>query len=89
MGDSKIPTIIYYDQKGQVRAVGAEAIREGIEEEAEDGKWFKAEWYAFKLVCVEKLFELLVGSSFISAPKPTMGGTSPDISLRFHPKKPS
>ena len=87
MGDSKIPTIIYYDQKGQVRAVGAEAIREGIEEEAEDGKWFKAEWYAFKFVCVEKLFELLVGSSFISAPKPMTGGTSPGTSLHFHPKK--
>ena len=47
MGSSKIPTIIYYDQEGKVRAVGAEAIREGIEEEAEDGGWVKAEWYAF------------------------------------------
>jgi hypothetical protein len=45
MGSSKIPTIIYYDQQGKVCAVGAEAVREGIEEEAEDGNWVKAEWY--------------------------------------------
>ena len=43
-GDAKIPTIIYYDQGGNVRAVGAEAVREGIEEDAEDGQWTKAEW---------------------------------------------
>jgi hypothetical protein len=43
-GASKIPTIIYYDQAGQVRAVGAEAMREGIYETAEDENWVKAEW---------------------------------------------
>ena len=43
-GASKIPTIIYYDQAGQVRAVGAEATKEGILEAAEDEQWFKAEW---------------------------------------------
>jgi hypothetical protein len=43
-GASKIPTIIYYDLKGEVRAVGAEAMREGIYEMAEDENWVKAEW---------------------------------------------
>ena len=43
-GASKIPTIIYYDRAGEVRAVGAEATREGIYEIAEDEKWVKAEW---------------------------------------------
>ncbi|KAF4620562.1 hypothetical protein D9613_001104 [Agrocybe pediades] len=43
-GDSKIPTIIYYDRQGAVRAVGAEAMRDGIEEQAEDEEWVKAEW---------------------------------------------
>lgn len=43
-GASKIPTIIYYDLEGKVRAVGAEATREGIYEAAEDGHWVKAEW---------------------------------------------
>ena len=42
---SKIPTIIYYDQEGEVRAVGAEAVREGVFEEAEENGWVKAEWY--------------------------------------------
>uniref|UniRef100_A0A8H7Y427 Uncharacterized protein n=1 Tax=Psilocybe cubensis TaxID=181762 RepID=A0A8H7Y427_PSICU len=48
-GASKIPTIIYYDQQGKVRAVGAEATREGIFEEAEDGDWVKAEWFKLHL----------------------------------------
>ncbi|PPQ94461.1 hypothetical protein CVT25_000853, partial [Psilocybe cyanescens] len=43
-GDSKIPTIIYCDKHGEVRAVGAEAKREGIEADAEDKEWTKAEW---------------------------------------------
>ncbi|PPQ74250.1 hypothetical protein CVT24_001151 [Panaeolus cyanescens] len=44
-GDSKIPTILYYDAKGAVRAVGAEANREGVEEDAEDQGWIRAEWF--------------------------------------------
>jgi hypothetical protein len=42
-GASKIPTIIYYDPDGKVRAVGAEAMGEGIYEIAEDENWVKAE----------------------------------------------
>jgi hypothetical protein len=44
-GAAKIPTIIYYDRAGNVKAVGAEAVREGIRETAEDEHWVKAEWY--------------------------------------------
>ena len=45
IGDaSKIPTIIYYDLDGKVRAVGAEAMREGVYQIAEDESWVKAEW---------------------------------------------
>lgn len=48
-GSSKIPTILYYDQAGEVRAVGAEAMHEGIFEEAEDGGWMKVEWFKLHL----------------------------------------
>ncbi|KAF5321822.1 hypothetical protein D9619_002184 [Psilocybe cf. subviscida] len=48
-GASKIPTIIYYDRNGKVRAVGAEAMREGIYEQAEDEEWVKAEWFKLHL----------------------------------------
>ncbi|KAF8802608.1 hypothetical protein BYT27DRAFT_7196548 [Phlegmacium glaucopus] len=48
-GDSKIPTVLYYDQEGNVCAVGAEAAREGIEDHAEDGQWTKAEWFKLHL----------------------------------------
>ncbi|TFK18829.1 hypothetical protein FA15DRAFT_241935 [Coprinopsis marcescibilis] len=44
-GASKIPTVMYYDQRGIVRAAGAETLRDGIEEMAEDEGWDKAEWF--------------------------------------------
>ncbi|TFK21935.1 hypothetical protein FA15DRAFT_597024 [Coprinopsis marcescibilis] len=44
-GASKIPTIIYYDQEGKVRAVGAESLREGITDQAEEEGWVKSEWF--------------------------------------------
>ncbi|KAH6908771.1 hypothetical protein BKA70DRAFT_1103304, partial [Coprinopsis sp. MPI-PUGE-AT-0042] len=42
---SGIPTVIYYDQRGNVAAAGAEALREGINEQADDEGWKKAEWF--------------------------------------------
>jgi hypothetical protein len=43
-GASKIPTVIYYDQSGKVRAVGAEAMKESVYVIAEEESWLKAEW---------------------------------------------
>ena len=43
-GDLKIPTIIWYDQSGAVKAAGAEATKEGIDIEASENQWVKAEW---------------------------------------------
>ncbi|KAF8161604.1 hypothetical protein B0H34DRAFT_386789 [Crassisporium funariophilum] len=48
-GSSKIPTIIYYDKTGAVRAIGAETLSEGIFEQAEDGGWTKIEWFKLHL----------------------------------------
>ncbi|KAF5374607.1 hypothetical protein D9615_008998 [Tricholomella constricta] len=44
-GSSKIPTVIYYDKAGKVRAVGAEALRESLRDTIEDEGWVKAEWF--------------------------------------------
>ncbi|KAH6910170.1 hypothetical protein BKA70DRAFT_1147167 [Coprinopsis sp. MPI-PUGE-AT-0042] len=43
--DCKIPTEIYYDEDGNVRAIGAEASKEGIDDMAEDEGWTKAKWF--------------------------------------------
>lgn len=43
-GASQIPTVLYYDKLGRVRAVGAEAMTEGIFEQVEAEHWNKAEW---------------------------------------------
>lgn len=43
-GDSKIPTIIYYDKGGKVRAVGAEAEKDSIKFTIEEEGWIKAAW---------------------------------------------
>ncbi|KAJ2932548.1 hypothetical protein H1R20_g4563, partial [Candolleomyces eurysporus] len=48
-GSSKIPTVLYYGSDGKVRAVGAEAISEGIYEQAEDEGWVKVEWFKLHL----------------------------------------
>ncbi|KAH7912713.1 hypothetical protein BJ138DRAFT_1228277 [Hygrophoropsis aurantiaca] len=48
-GDSKIPSIIYYDQEETVRAVGGEALQESTIEKAEDEGWTKLEWWKLHL----------------------------------------
>ncbi|TFK63668.1 hypothetical protein BDN72DRAFT_803057 [Pluteus cervinus] len=48
-GDFKVPSIIWYDADGKVRAIGAGAVRDGIEQEAEDGQWSKVEWFKLHL----------------------------------------
>ncbi|KAJ3535906.1 hypothetical protein NMY22_g6268 [Coprinellus aureogranulatus] len=48
-GDSKIPTVIYYDDNGNVCAIGAETLKEGIEQDAEENGWTKAWWFKLHL----------------------------------------
>ncbi|KIJ05580.1 hypothetical protein PAXINDRAFT_93272 [Paxillus involutus ATCC 200175] len=43
-GDSRIPSILYYDQQGVVRATGSETSQPHIIEQAEDENWVKLEW---------------------------------------------
>ncbi|KAK7472165.1 hypothetical protein VKT23_000287 [Stygiomarasmius scandens] len=47
--DAKIPSIIYYDQDGSVRSVGAEALHEDTLERAEDEDWIRCEWFKLHL----------------------------------------
>jgi len=44
-GSSKIPTMLYYDKDGGVRAVSAETLTEGIYEMAEESGWMKVKWF--------------------------------------------
>ncbi|KAJ2917710.1 hypothetical protein MD484_g2727, partial [Candolleomyces efflorescens] len=48
-GDSKIPTVIYYDEDGIPCAIGAETLKEGIEADAEEYNWSKAYWFKLHL----------------------------------------
>lgn len=45
-GNSKIPSVIYYDKSGKLMAAGAEAESNSILAQAEDEQWIKAELYA-------------------------------------------
>ncbi|KAF6750812.1 hypothetical protein DFP72DRAFT_909388 [Ephemerocybe angulata] len=49
-GASKIPTLIYYDRAGAVKAVGAEAVSESTIQSAEEHGWTKAEWFKLHLL---------------------------------------
>ncbi|KAI9573190.1 hypothetical protein HD554DRAFT_2059660 [Boletus coccyginus] len=48
-GDNKIPSILYYDREGAVRAVGAEALQQHIIDQAEEENWDKLEWWKLHL----------------------------------------
>ncbi|KAI5897240.1 uncharacterized protein SCHCODRAFT_01111076 [Schizophyllum commune H4-8] len=48
-GDSKIPTIILYDTKGNIRAVGAETLEEETILRAADEGWTRSEWFKLHL----------------------------------------
>ncbi|KAF5317081.1 hypothetical protein D9611_003545 [Ephemerocybe angulata] len=48
-GDSKIPTVIYYDKDGKPVAIGAETLKEGIEVDAEEEGWEVARWFKLHL----------------------------------------
>ena len=43
-GSPKIPSIIYYDKNGKMRAAGAETQLDNITETAEDEGWVRVEW---------------------------------------------
>ena len=44
-GDCKIPSLLYYDQYGVVRAAGAEALREGLAAQKEEEQWLSCPWF--------------------------------------------
>jgi len=69
-GASKIPTIIYYDQDGEIQAVGAEATEDGIYETAIDQGWKKAEWCVLLVLSkrIPILMNFYVGSSYTFDP---------------------
>jgi len=56
-GGLKIPSVLYYDQKGKVRAVGAEALLEDIYERAEDEMWTKCEWSVANFTPTDGIYE--------------------------------
>lgn len=42
-GDKKVPSVMYYDETGQVRAAGATAQDQNTMDQAEDEGWTKVE----------------------------------------------
>ncbi|KAK2462920.1 hypothetical protein APHAL10511_005118 [Amanita phalloides] len=48
-GNSKIPSVLWYDANGKARAIGAEAVQDGMEEIAEESGWTKAAWFKLHL----------------------------------------
>ena len=49
-GNSKIPSVVYYDKHGKMMAAGAEADTAAIISQAEDHGWIKAELYAHAIL---------------------------------------
>jgi len=55
-GNSKIPSVIYYDKHGTIMAAGAEADSSSIAAQAEDEGWIKVELY----VLIYSLWTILI-----------------------------
>ncbi|KAH8800523.1 hypothetical protein DL96DRAFT_1824045 [Flagelloscypha sp. PMI_526] len=68
--DSKIPSIMYYDQKGVARAFGAEALDEGVIDQAYQEDWTKVEWFKLFLAKSESVHQKL---------KPLPSGKTPTL----------
>ncbi|TFY59588.1 hypothetical protein EVJ58_g5687 [Rhodofomes roseus] len=47
--NTKIPSVLYYDEDGEARAVGAEAVSDATVMEAEEQNWNRAEWFKLRL----------------------------------------
>ena len=54
-GDCKIPSLLYYDQYGVVRAAGAEALREGLVTQKEEEQWLSCPWFVVQFTPPRRL----------------------------------
>lgn len=52
-GNSKIPSIMYYDRDGNMKAAGAEADGASVIAQAEDEQWVKTELCVSSIMSVE------------------------------------
>lgn len=64
---SKVPSVLYYDQSGQLRAVGSETTSSEILKQAREEAWLKVTWYVPVYYCTWRTASLIPcskGSSF-------------------------
>ena len=52
MGDFKVPSVMYYDPKGNLKKVGYEALKDEVTEIAMTEEWVKLEWSVIKTLVV-------------------------------------
>ena len=57
-GDAKVPSLLYYDEAGNVRAAGAEVLTENVLEAALTEEWTKGE--RFVINDVKAFVELIL-----------------------------
>ena len=48
--DVRVPSLLYYDKGGALRAVGAEVLAQDTIETAVNERWSKAKWLVFTCV---------------------------------------
>ncbi|KAI9573815.1 hypothetical protein HD554DRAFT_2012318 [Boletus coccyginus] len=49
VGDCKVPSVMYYDSRGNLKKVGYEALRDEVAEVAMTENWVKLEWWKLHL----------------------------------------
>lgn len=57
-GNSKIPSVMYYDQHGNMKAAGAEADGAAVLAQAEDEAWIKIELYVKSVLSMDEILDV-------------------------------
>ncbi|KAG8215044.1 hypothetical protein J3R82DRAFT_8453 [Butyriboletus roseoflavus] len=79
VGDYKLPSIMYYDRKGDLKAVGYEALKDELVEVALAEGWVKVEWWVIdgSATLLLILYSRVVPDTFSSVPKLTFRNRTP------------
>jgi hypothetical protein len=56
---SKAPSVLYYDQDANLRAVGAEVLSPNIAHQANEESWIRVAWFVL-IICTSYLHVLLI-----------------------------
>lgn len=75
MGNAKIPSVLFYDKKGELKATGAETEMEAMIEQQTSQGWLKVEWFVAWFSKHLAIFLISPRWKILLAPKDLLGSS--------------